>query len=127
VDYHSGMIDTRGLYETKYGYFECRMKLQKEIGLWSAFWLNSPTMGQFIGDVANGGTEIDVIEYLRSGTNKTTSYHTLHWDGYGKEHKRHGERVHLVSLEDGRFHTFGVGEVGRAFASGVCRFFSWRR
>lgn len=62
--YHTAMIGTQGKFEAVFGYFECRVQLQKEIGHWSAFWLQTPTMGEDIGNPAKAGTEIDVIEYL---------------------------------------------------------------
>lgn len=103
--YLSPEIATLGRYETTYGYFECRVKLQRQIGHFPAFWLQTPTIGQYLGDPGKSGTEIDIFEYLRMEGDKV--HHTLHWDGYGENHKTvnkiptvpgFGEGWHTVSL-----------------------------
>ena len=48
-EWHTGMISTKGKFKQKFGYFECRVKLQKQVGHWSAFWLRSPWMAQEAG------------------------------------------------------------------------------
>jgi alpha-L-fucosidase len=103
-EYHTAMIGTQGKFETTYGYFECRFKLQTQIGHWSAFWLQSPTLGEFIGDPARGGAEIDIFEYLRNRGDKIQ--HTLHWDGYGESHKSAHEIAEIPGLSRG-WHTVG--------------------
>ncbi|MCD8528627.1 MAG: family 16 glycosylhydrolase [Chitinophagales bacterium] len=60
----SAMISTQKKMETTYGYFEIKCLLQTEIGHWSAFWLQSPTLGKYIGNPAKSGAEIDIMEYL---------------------------------------------------------------
>jgi beta-glucanase (GH16 family) len=35
-------VGTQGKFMSKYGYYECRAKLQKSQGVWAAFWLQSP-------------------------------------------------------------------------------------
>jgi len=102
--YHTGMIGTQGKFERAFGYWECRVKLQTQLGHWSAFWLQSPTLGKPVGDVAKAGTEIDIFEYLRKRGDKIQ--HTLHWDGYGKAHKSQGKVVNVPGLTKG-WHTIG--------------------
>ncbi len=102
---HTAMIGTQGKFETAFGYFECRAKLQKQIGHWSAFWLQSPTLGKPLGNPRKAGTEIDIFEYLRKDGPRV--HHNLHWDGYGKEHKTTGTTVTVPGLEEG-WHTFGL-------------------
>ena len=99
------MIHTKQKYETKYGYFECRVKLQKEIGHWSAFWLTSRNIGKIIGNTAKSGTEIDIFEYL--SIQKNNAHQALHWDGYGEYHKVAGNQVKIPDLSKG-WHTFGL-------------------
>lgn len=106
-DYHTGMISTRGKFEPTYGYFECRYQAQTQPGHWSAFWLQSPTMGKELGDPAKSGVEIDVIEYLATPKYRDRAQHTIHWDGYGKEHKSHHQEITIPGLGEG-FHTFGL-------------------
>ena len=103
--YHTAMIGTQGKYETCFGYFECRVRLQEQIGHWSAFWLQSPTLGQTIGDPGRSGTEIDIFEYLRKYPD--TIHHNLHWDGYKEQHKSAGKKVLIPDLSKG-WHTIGL-------------------
>ncbi len=102
--YHTAMIGTQGKFETAFGYFECRVRLQTQIGHWSAFWLQSPTLGEPIGDPGKAGAEIDVFEYLRNRGDKIQ--HTLHWDGYGKDHKSAQKIAQVPGLTKG-WHTVG--------------------
>ena len=80
-------VDTSGLFEQTYGYFEVRCILPKGEGLWSAFWMMSPN----IGSVGNGGTdgaEIDVFEspfYGKTLRSRVSS--NIHFDGYGEAHQ----------------------------------------
>ena len=103
--YHTAMIGTEGKFETTFGYFECRAKLQKQVGHWSAFWLQSPAIGEEIGNPEASGTEVDIFEYLRKSGDSVV--HNLHWDGYGKHHKAAGGGATAPGLSDG-WHTFGV-------------------
>lgn len=104
-EFRTGMISTRGLYEPTLGYFECRMKFQREIGHWSAFWINTPTMGQPEGDPATAGVEIDVIEYLRNGDYADKAQHTIHWDYKTPSYKRDFTAVKIPEIAEG-FHTY---------------------
>lgn len=104
-EYKIGQIGTEKLFKTKYGYFECRAKMNHELGPHVAFWLQTPTMGKVIGDPANSGVEIDIFEYHRK--EPTTVHHNFHWDGYGTDHKNTGFKVPTPSIETG-FHTFGL-------------------
>lgn len=97
--YHTAMIGTQGKFETAFGYFECRVKLQTQIGHWSAFWLQSPTLGESIGDPGKAGAEIDIFEYLRNRGDKIQ--HTLHWDGYGESHKSAQKIAEILGLSRG--------------------------
>ena len=106
-EYHTGMVSTAGKFEPTFGYFECRYRTQTQPGHWSAFWLQSPTMGQPIGDPASSGVEIDVIEYLATPKYHDKALHTIHWDGYGKDHKNKHVNKPLPVLGEG-FHTFGL-------------------
>lgn len=103
--YHSAMIGTQGRFETAFGYFECRVKFQRQVGHWSAFWLQSPSFGNPVDDSRKAGTEIDVFEYLRKRGDKIQ--HTLHWDGYGDNHKSSGKVADVPQLTEG-WHTVGL-------------------
>lgn len=103
--YLTGMIGTQGKFEHTFGYWECRMRFQKQIGHWSAFWLQSPNYGKTIGDVQTSGAEIDIIEYLVH--EKNLLRHNVHWDGYKQHHKSHGKRRKYSGLDKG-FHLIGL-------------------
>jgi len=104
--YHTAMISTQGKFETTFGYFEVRVKLQEQVGHWSAFWLQSPSLGKPLGDPAKAGTEIDVFEYLRKDGDRV--HHNLHWDGYSKEHHKHTGKTVTVPGLGGGWHTVGL-------------------
>jgi len=102
--YYIGQLGTPGIFETTYGYFECRAQMNKQLGPHVAFWLQSPALGK-TGDPAQDGTEIDIFEYHRETPDLV--YHNLHWDGYGENHKTTGEQVPYPEIKSG-FHTFGL-------------------
>lgn len=102
--YYVGQIGTQGLYETKFGYFECRAKINKSVGPHVAFWLQSPTVNK-VGNTKLYGAEIDIFEY--HCLNPKTVHHNIHWDGYGKDHKTTGKTIDYPSIITG-FHTFGL-------------------
>ncbi len=88
----------------KYGYFECRCKMQEKEGWWCAFWLQSPIIGSTLNPQFSG-VEVDIMEqFPKNGIIQ----HTTHWDGYGSQHKCSGAAdVKLTETEDG-YHTFGL-------------------
>lgn len=128
--YASPCIRTQGKFEKAFGYFETRCRLPMEPGHWSAFWLYNDSVGK-IGDEGRDGTEIDIMEWpYRDGRVPLT----LHWDGYGKDHKSEGNVVKQDAVLDGQFHTFALWwtpteyvfyidsvEVWRTRAGGVCQ------
>jgi len=98
-----GCVRTKGKFEHSFGYYVARVQLQKQPGHWSAFWI----MGDGVGKVGSGGrdgTEIDIYEkpWLDDRVQ-----HTLHWDGYGKDHKSEGHVAKVTGIMDG-WHTFGL-------------------
>ena len=88
----------------KYGYYEIRCKLQTQEGWWSAFWLQSPTIG-CCPDPEVAGVEVDIMESFRRDN---TVSHNNHWSGYGPDHKCAGSGD--IKLEDtpNGYHTFGL-------------------
>ncbi|MDB5416776.1 MAG: exsH, partial [Phenylobacterium sp.] len=58
--YASGMIDTRGIFQQQYGYFEIRAALPTAKGAWPAFWM--------VPDPANG-VEADITENIAINPN----------------------------------------------------------
>ena len=106
----TGMISTKGKYEALYGYFEARIQWADAPGQWSAFWCQTPTIGKPIGDVGAAGLEIDFVEHRdvdHEGKRIAGKANfTLHWDGYGKEHKGKGHITPELGLDKG-FHIYG--------------------
>lgn len=92
--HYTGMISTQDTYPYTYGYLEARIDYDSSPGMWSAFWMQSPTMGNPIGSPNVAGTEIDICEHRKvdgSGVNRDGNIGgVIHWDGYGVDHKSHG-------------------------------------
>jgi beta-glucanase (GH16 family) len=110
---HAAVLGTQDHYLTTYGYFESRIKFNSAPGMWSAFWLESPTNGKPLGDPATAGVEIDVAEHRATddtGANVADRFNTaLHWDGYGANHRTVGHLNGPVGgLGNGSWHTYGL-------------------
>ncbi len=86
----------------RYGYYECRCRLQQKEGWWSAFWIQSPIIGASLNP-AETGSEIDVMECFSPGD---IARHNVFTGGYGLDMRcasAGGKRV-----EPGEYHTFGL-------------------
>ena len=79
--------------------------------MWSAFWLQSPNEGQFIGDPSASGAEIDICEHRQTDANGSnisgTVQSTVHWDGYATDHKQVNSGGISAGFGSG-FHTYGL-------------------
>jgi len=64
---HASYIQTRGRHNWKHGYFECRLKFQKNQGHHGAFWVQTPHFQSFVDQPDKSGTEMDIIEWFGSG------------------------------------------------------------
>ncbi len=103
---NKGTSDTM-LFDQAFGYFECRVKLPKSQGLWSAFWLQSSNMRK-VGNDGEDGTEIDVYESAFLNSKSSRMGHALLWDGYGKDGRVADYIGELKQdLYDG-YHTFAL-------------------
>ncbi|MBR0112907.1 MAG: glycoside hydrolase family 16 protein [Clostridia bacterium] len=103
-------IDTRTLFEQKYGYFEVRCILPKGEGLWSAFWMLADGMSNVDGS-GKDGAEIDIFEspfFGRKPERKVSS--NIHIDGYGEGLKSTNvcEPLILVNNPYEDFNTYGL-------------------
>ncbi len=127
--HYSGMIGTQSLglagFEQTYGYFEARMKFNGAPGQWSAFWLQSPTLGSPVRDPAAAGVEMDIAEHRArcvsapppiapetcTADNVITNriHQALIWDGYGADSKS-AEQLSdpLAGLRNGSWHTWAL-------------------
>lgn len=87
----------------RYGYYECRCKLQKMEGWWSAFWIQSPIIGASL-DPKLTGSEVDIMESFHIGEVRT---HNVFTGGYGQDMKR----IHVgggYTVPTDVFHTYGL-------------------
>ena len=111
----TGFLDTARHFLTTYGLFEARIRFESSPGEWGAFWLQSPTMGNPVGNVGAAGAEIDVVEHRAvdsAGADISNTYGiNLHWDGYGAAHRHVGgigaPPAGAAPLQ-GRWHTYAV-------------------
>lgn len=101
--YYDGCITTQGKFEHTFGYYVARVRFHHEPGHWAAFWMMSPGVGK-VGNAGRDGTEIDIMEkpWLDDRVQQT-----LHWDGYGKDHKTDGNVAKVPGVMQG-FHTFAI-------------------
>lgn len=100
--YTSGRINTQGIHDFTYGYFETRAKVPAGQGYLPAFWLMSSDENIY-GQWPRCG-EIDIMEVMGQETDKL--YGTIH---YGNPHSQ-GQGTYIA--EEGKdfadeFHTFG--------------------
>ena len=88
----------------RYGYYECRCRFQRDPEqMWSAFWMQSPTIGARY-ETAWAGIECDIMEYFHEG--KATTGNIM--GGYGKQFRQEGRVTYdLEETADG-WHTFGM-------------------
>ena len=76
----------------RYGYYECRAKLQKKAGWWTAFWMQAPANGATL-DPRRSGVECDIMESFEPGTHIV---HAFHYNGCGPEYKRFNAQSKLM-------------------------------
>jgi beta-glucanase (GH16 family) len=127
--HHSGMISTEKLgsagFEQTYGYFEARVKFNSSPGQWSAFWLQSPTIGSPLGDPSTAGVEMDITEHRARCVRATApagsatcaaandisdrTQRGLIWDGYGANSKQSIKPSDpLAGLRNDSWHTWAL-------------------
>jgi beta-glucanase (GH16 family) len=111
-DYAAGYLQSYDKWTQRYGYFEARMKLPKAPGLWPAFWM-MPDRGDRLTnqgvrqDTGNGGMEFDIMEHLtRWGPYRYNI--SMHFDGYGAQHKALGSDKIYVQPDKEGFITCGL-------------------
>ena len=94
----------RDLYTHRYGYYECRCRLQQNTDAWwSAFWIQSPVIGASL-DAAETGAEIDVMECFKYGR---IAAHNVFSGGYGLDSRR-TKVGGADGIDQTAFHRFGL-------------------
>lgn len=128
-EHYTGMISSYPYestgFEQTYGYFEARVKFNSAPGQWSAFWLQSPTLGSPLGDPATAGVEMDIAEHRTRCVSAPAPtppetcapgndvadriQQALIWEGYGPESKSAVKLSDpLPGLDNGSWHTWAV-------------------
>lgn len=99
----------------RYGYYECRCRLQKKAGWWSAFWVQTEMQGACL-DPGLAGIEHDIMESFDPGEVIVAAFHT---NGYGPDYlgfhipaeydvpPKYEGKLNL-SVDTEEFHTFGL-------------------
>ena len=94
-NYTSGLLTTRNTFTQTYGYFEARMQLPAEDGVWPAFWL-------FAADQSD--SEIDIME---AKSNRSDEYFTTSHDkSSGKDQALSSYVFNPTATTE--MHTYGV-------------------
>ena len=89
----------------RYGFYECRCKMQRSTGWWSAFWLQSPTIGATYNP-AFSGVESDIMECFDPQARAATSGNI--YGGYGQDyHNAARVNYNFEETPDG-FHRFAL-------------------
>ena len=98
----------------KYGYYECRCRLQRMRGWWSAFWMQSEIQGTCL-DPAVAGIEHDIMESFVPGEVIVSAFHM---NGYGPDYRGFhipaaydmpgGQGGYSLVVDTEEFHTFGL-------------------
>ena len=101
----------------RYGYYECRCRLQQMPGWWSAFWMQTPMQGCSL-DPRRAGIEHDIMESFDVGE---VTPHYFHANGYGADYlgfcvprrpkganTEDFNRENSVKLDKTAFHVFGM-------------------
>lgn len=89
-------------FSQQYGYFECRARFPKGLGMWPAFWLAGV---KGIKDKSIVNPEVDVVEQY--GVNPRALHTTLHLWGPGAKHDGEGDVFVVEGMTDD-FHTYGA-------------------
>ncbi|MCR5875230.1 family 16 glycosylhydrolase [Phenylobacterium sp. J426] len=66
-EYSSGMLNTMGMFEQQYGYFEMKALLPTALGAWPAFWMMpTPYVAQTEADIMEGLAATPHVDYRRA-------------------------------------------------------------
>ena len=101
----------------RYGFYECRCRLQQMPDWWSAFWMQTPTQGCSL-DPRRAGVEHDIMESFKPGEVVPHWFHAngygADWLGFSSPRRPEGADIeafnaaHSLKLDKTRFHHFGL-------------------
>lgn len=101
---YCGSIESRGIYETAFGYLEARIKIAETAkGNHTAFWLQGSNQSN-INNSGADGAEVDIFE---SAWETDDTKAVVHFDGYGPQKKNHTIPYKTPGMHSG-FHLFGL-------------------
>jgi len=109
---YSAIVSSDGFFRARYAYWEASVAFNGSPGMFSDFWLQSANNGEFIGDPAASGAEIDICEHRDTDATKTDNISgqvtiDIHWDGYTNNEKSASSGLVGSGLGTG-FHTYGL-------------------
>lgn len=108
-EFTSARIVTRDLHAFTYGYFEAKIKLPTDTGMWPAFWMmpqpagTESTANEYGGWAASG--EIDIMEARGRLPNEVGQ--ALHFGGTGSRHAYLAESFQ-TETKISEWHTYGL-------------------
>lgn len=96
----------------RYGYYECRFRLQRKKGWWSAFWMQSEQQGCTL-DPSVSGVEHDIMESFSPGE---ILAHCFHANGYSHDYlgfkiprvSDAADKSAVLTVGTDAFHTVGM-------------------
>ncbi|OAV45282.1 family 16 glycosylhydrolase [Lewinella sp. 4G2] len=103
---HTGSVRSDGLYQSRYGYYECRVLIgQADLGTHTAFWMTSAGQAN-IDSTGHDGAEVDIFE---SAWYQDYTKAVIHIDGYAEGTRAANTlRYETPGLHNGEYHTFGM-------------------
>ncbi|MGW2017714.1 glycoside hydrolase family 16 protein [Streptomyces sp. NPDC001927] len=102
TEYATGEIESRGKFDFTYGTVEWRAQMPPNHDLFGALWLMPPGGVNGVDGTARDGGEYDVIESVSASDSYSN---TIHYDGYGADHKVSSVSVAAPGLHSG-YHTY---------------------
>ncbi|MCX6853632.1 MAG: family 16 glycosylhydrolase [Verrucomicrobia bacterium] len=110
----TGMVASANTFLYTYGYIEARINFDTSPGMWSAFWMQSPTMTDssiYTTDPNRAGTEIDICEHRAVNASGSSLngriVGNIHWGGYDVDHQSVGYTSDNLDL-GGDYHIYGM-------------------
>ena len=90
----------------RFGYYECRCKIQKTNGWWSAFWLQTPSPGMSYNPEWSG-VEVDIMESFGPRPDPGQLSCGNFYGGYGRDLKADARKHYRIDNVDD-YHRFGL-------------------
>ncbi|WP_329126103.1 glycoside hydrolase family 16 protein [Streptomyces sp. NBC_01465] len=102
--YAGGRVDTDTIFDYTHGTIEVNVHVPPTQGHLGAVWLQTHSFGSTLGTAADGA-EIDLLESAYADGRYAI---TIHYDGYGADHKQSAQVVSAPGLHSTYRHTIGL-------------------